>query len=248
VALSYIPQIPQFYWPQSGRRKPPLRPPGSSDSGGGLRGGWQSGRCDADEWRDAARIIVGERRQVVEGKPAEWGGPDDCSARVLVGWDRQFLHLAFQVADAGRGERRSAPWVYDGDACEVFLDLDPDRRLGNAGYTDRTCQILLGLPTAKTPTPTLIQGGRTMRVDIMKLRAATSARADGYDAEIAIPWTQLGVEPIPGLVLGFDIAIDDADPPQEGRKLQLAWAGDAKNCLSRARFGRLVLGGADTGK
>ena len=184
---------------------------------------------------------MGERRQIVDGSAAGWGGPDDCSAQVRLGWDQQHLYLACQVADDGRGERRSPPWVHDGDAVEVFLDLDPDRRLALTRYTDRTCQLLLGLPTALVPTPTLIQGGRTLRLDLAQIRAATATRPGGYDAELAIPWTLLGVKPVPGLVLGFDVAIDDADPPPAGRKLQLAWAGDAKNCLSRARFGRLVL-------
>ena len=44
-----------------------------------------------------------------------------------------------------------------------------------------------------------------------------------------------------GLVIGFDLAVDDEDTPGKGRKLQMVWAGTRTNFRDPRAYGQLLL-------
>jgi hypothetical protein len=52
----------------------------------------------------------------------------------------------------------------------------------------------------------------------------------GFSVEIGIPWSCLGIEPEPGLTIGFDIGVNDDDGGANGaeRDGQLRWNGDGE--------------------
>jgi hypothetical protein len=196
-----------------------------------------------EEWQDAATVAFTGWERVTEGDPAAWRGPADCSAVVYLKHDLENLYIAAQVADDSRGERRSPESAWDGDALEIFLDTAPDEGIAETTYSSRTYQLLLGLPTEKSPEPLLLKRSPIGKgMDLARIAHRCSTHEGGYDVEIAIPWQELdGLQPRKGLVLGFDVAIDDGDTEQAGRRIQLMWAGDSANCVSRKNFGRMIL-------
>jgi len=67
--------------------------------------------------------------------------------------------------------------------------------------------------------------------------------ATGYSAEVAIAWADLGVTPIEGGQIGFDILIGDNDVlPGTGVEYTLAWNGGLQDYDNTSSFGDLVFG------
>ncbi len=201
------------------------------------------GIINPDEWQDAASITVTGKERITEGDPASWQGSADCSAVVYLKYDTEKLYIAAKVSDDSRGERRSPESAWDSDALEIFLDAVPDENITEGTYSPHTHQLLFGLPTAKQPEPLLVKRSPLGKgMDLAHVTRLCSSREGGYDVEIAIPWKELdGFQLRQGAVIGFDMAIDDGDKEQAGRKIQLAWSGDGKNCVSRKNFGRLII-------
>lgn len=72
---------------------------------------------------------------------------------------------------------------------------------------------------------------------------AAAATAEGYEVELAIPWSGLGGPPAEGRVLGFDVANNDNDG---GRRVaQIVWAGTAFDWRDTAAFGDCLLGDSE---
>jgi hypothetical protein len=65
--------------------------------------------------------------------------------------------------------------------------------------------------------------------------------ATGYTAEVAIPFADLGVTPVEGGQMGFDILIGD-DDAGTGVEYKLAWNGGLQDYDNTSSFGSLVFG------
>jgi hypothetical protein len=74
----------------------------------------------------------------------------------------------------------------------------------------------------------------------------TSTTASGYDLEVAVPWSTLGLTPAAGLQLGFDVEVDinHSNPGTLGRTGQIAWSGSGGPYLDSSQDGTLTLVGA----
>ena len=70
---------------------------------------------------------------------------------------------------------------------------------------------------------------------------AVKAVTGGYSMEIAIPWKELMVKPVPDYTLGLDVAVDDWDGDGNGRKCQLVWKGTKSNFQRTSGWGRIIL-------
>ncbi len=201
------------------------------------------GLVNQDEWSDASMINIDNAGFIKDGDSARWKGPDDCSATFYLKHDAENLYVAAKVSDDSRGERRAKEWAWDADGVEIFIDTDPDADIAHETYTGHTYQILFGMPTSQYSEPILIRnsvGGKGL--DVTMLKCVSSSRNGGYDVEMAIPWKALdGCTPTTGHAIGFDAAIDDGDQGQEGRALQMIWAGDGDNCRNREKFGRMII-------
>lgn len=69
---------------------------------------------------------------------------------------------------------------------------------------------------------------------------------EGYAAEVALPWADLGVTPAEGGQIGFDIIINDDDNGTEV-DYSLAWNGDLSDYETTSNFGDLVFGNLSCG-
>lgn len=65
--------------------------------------------------------------------------------------------------------------------------------------------------------------------------------ADGYTAELGIPWSELGITPAEGANIGFDVLIGDGDLGT-GVDYIMSWNGTLQNYENKALFGDLVFG------
>jgi hypothetical protein len=150
-------------------------------------------------------------------------------------WDESNLYFLIQVKDATpcrNQQPEKALWNADG--IELFLSArDPDRG-GSMGFGD--VQILLGAGEESR----IFIDGRPEAAAACQSLVVKDVSGDGYVLEAAIPWSVLGTKPEKGLVLLFDVGIDNSDDGLV-RKQQLMWNGSAHNSGDRGAWGRARL-------
>ncbi|MBT3285738.1 MAG: family 14 glycosylhydrolase [Victivallales bacterium] len=182
--------------------------------------------ADLAEWRSAKWSRIGSGRKVL-GKTS---GDDDLSARFALGRHSGRLFLALDVRDDAVRNTQSDETLWQEDCLEVFFDLmeDGDQTGGRYGFDD--IQFFLAV------------GGRqhvqAKQVGMLsKFRAKRSAT--GYTLEAEFDLAKMGVVLEKGLLIGFDIAVDDADG-EPMREAQITWRGTAANHRDTRQFGRLL--------
>ena len=179
------------------------------------------------EWTGAPAIVL---------DPPSVGS--DNSATVRLAWDATNLYAAFSVTDASivvnQGGRDGELW--DGDSVELMVDtsVGASSSIGPSAF-----HLLINANGDLTDERGTTAGAwdRSWTSNATYRRVRTSA---GYDVEVALPWSSLGIAPCAGLRLGIDVASNDVDAAG-GTPKPADWAR-----LSRfaqpARWGIVTLG------
>lgn len=124
------------------------------------------------------------------------GNPDNTTQFGLL-WDADNLHIAVRVMDTRLSDGTGAG--AERDAIELFLDAYNDKQ---AEFNVQHRQFRVALDGQLFE-----RGGRVSGVKHGLLLVP-----GGYQLEISVPWTNLGITPIAGqTVIGLDIANDDSD-------------------------------------
>ena len=180
---------------------------------------------DLAEWGETAWTIVSASNPVA-GKT---DGEGDLQARFAVCRHQSSLFVAVRVRDDTVRNEQAVGKLWQEDCVELFLDLMLDAEDTGGEYGPDDLHIFLGANgtseiRSRMPHP--------------KMSLAVSRTAEGYDVEAALDLSGLGCRPVPGLVIGFDMAIDDADAGPE-REAQITWRGTAANWRDTRRWGAL---------
>lgn len=154
------------------------------------------------------------------------GTPDNTTTFGVL-WSDTHLHIAVRVLDAqlsnGTGTGN------DRDSVEIFLDAFNDKQ---AEFNQQHRQFRIcpdGLLTER--------GGRSSGVHHALLLVP-----GGYQVELSVPWTNLGITPVAGqTVIGLDVANNDADSPV-GRTRYSAFAFSDPADPRPSQFGSAILG------
>ncbi|MCH7725454.1 MAG: hypothetical protein IH991_03070 [Planctomycetes bacterium] len=181
------------------------------------------------------------RRPRIDGQINEGEWPEvetsinrEIQAKLQCGWDDNFLYLAYRVTGAG-------PWTNSGDdfrryfktggAVDIMIGADanahPKRKQPVAGDMRLLLTRAEGKPSAvlyraispdapadrgwSVSTPA---GGTTKFDEVIELRnvkMAYSGNDNFYMLEAAIPLKQLGIRPLPGLLLKMDWGVISTD-------------------------------------
>jgi uncharacterized protein YjdB len=141
-------------------------------------------------------------------------------------WDNTNLYIGAKVLDASLFA--DSPDAWNDDGIEVYIDAN-NNKLGSYDGADN--QIIKNFNKSTVSTKVAISG----------LQHAWAAISGGYSVEMAIPWSQLGINaPAAGTTIGFDLGYDDDDNGAD-RDGQAVWNGTVNNYASTAAFGSLVL-------
>ncbi len=135
---------------------------------------------------------------------------DDLSASWTALWDETNLYLQIAVTDETITDD-SADTI-DDDSIEIHIDGDNSKA---ENYNDDDYIFLLGTGTGATLQELL-------RNDVSGVDAEVTDTDTGYSAEIAIPWTKIGVTPTDSLKIALDIQIND-DDTGGARDSKIAW-------------------------
>jgi hypothetical protein len=164
-----------------------------------------------------AQTMDDQNRVLSESK---WKGTSDLSASIVLKREQNRLAFEIQVTDDKVMSAAEKSSIYEGDAVELFIDLQQSGQSDLSKVIQISCspdgrlwvpsdRQLPGLIINATPTPNgyLVTGGFT--IDTKRLSE-----------------------------IGFDVAIDDADDTS-GRKVQMVWVGNQDNFKNAGQFAKI---------
>lgn len=162
-----------------------------------------------DEWAD--HLQVGLVNEKVNG--------DDASGLAGLAWDERSLYLAFQIRDNQILNSRPTPKLYQQDSVEVFVSTEV--RDGDGGYGPNDHQIWLA-PASAEGRPLLVRVAERASGRLVEVAGAVFqvvAAKPGWTAEVAIPWSALGITAAAGGRIALDLRLNDADASHERWKV-----------------------------
>lgn len=212
--------------------------------------------------RPGARIAAPyvETAPVIDGELDEWNQEEygvnsvvygaarvssgaDLGGTVMVAWDEDNLYIAARVTDDTYAQGDTGRYLYLGDSLEVLLDtnLSADRLVRSLSPDDYQLGVSPGSPEAGQAVeaylwyPGSLEGGRSQVV----IDAVETA--NGYQAEIAIPWEVFRVSPDGGEQYGFAFSISDNDLTGQDVQQSMASTAPDRDFTDPTTWGTLTL-------
>jgi len=177
---------------------------------------------------------------VLDGSGSEWastpyavetailGTPDNqadlsCSAQIT--WDDNYLYVYGSVTDDVL-VNDSGTSVYEDDGFEIYLDGGNERA---SAYDANDHHLMF-----RVNDPNVVYWSNQQQLNPAGVDFSRVNTSAGYDIEVRIAWSFIGVTPFPGMDFGIDIHInDDDDGGVRDHKLSwLAWEDQAWNNAS----------------
>lgn len=140
-------------------------------------------------------------------------------------WDENNLYVAAKVVDKSLVFDQEA--VYNNDCIEIFLNPGNEKI---SMYMPNDKQLFIGYQ----------QGKKAAYQNAKKYELGWVDTDYGYTAEMAIPWSDLGITPAEGVKIGFDLSCDDNDGHGK-RDSVIMWSGTNENWHDTSNFGTLYL-------
>jgi hypothetical protein len=145
-------------------------------------------------------------------------------------WDENNLYLFIVVTDTYKINNAEAGAPWEGDCVEVFIDGNNSKGTAYDGQND-----LQYVFRYNGKSPFQVSLNRTEGVKFAQLDIAT-----GYIMEIKLPWKTLGITPVVGNLLGFEIQVGN-DNTGEGRQNKIGWWSAGDNAwVDPSTFGTLL--------
>lgn len=146
-----------------------------------------------------------------------WDGTMDVESLWRMGWDAQNLYLAVAVTDNVHVQTRETKFAYLGDSLELQFDTNRQANFG-PGVNSAHYQYVVspGNFADRAPGSFRFRGDAEGAMsDFIGSGAQVAAMqtAVGYTIEMAIPWSDLALQPAAGLVLGAAFSMNDLDTP-----------------------------------
>jgi hypothetical protein len=195
------------------------------------------GRFDEDAWSDAART-----ERFVDTMDGSQASPK-ASARIA--WDDAHLYFAFEVEDEELVSTMRArdAHLWEEDAVEVMVDHDGDERDYVELQVSPANQVFdTRFASRRAPAPF----GRLDYTSGLESAVALHGRIDdgasddGYDVEIAVPWSGLGSGAAPSAGDEWRIALYVLDKRSNGQ-LGVGWSAPLVGDFHElSRFGRVI--------
>lgn len=146
-----------------------------------------------------------------------WNGVLSITAVWWLGWDNDNLYLAVYVEDDKHVQTREPKFAYLGDSIELQFDTNVPGDYGpQVSPDDFQYVISPGDFASRAPSAFRFQGNNeNWPMDAPGTAARVAARQTnfGYTLEAAIPWRDMNVTAVPGMVLGVALSNNDIDNP-----------------------------------
>ncbi|MCK4324030.1 MAG: hypothetical protein KAW89_05830 [Armatimonadetes bacterium] len=182
---------------------------------------------DGEEWAGYPAIELGNADELVKWNmlAENWQGPEDLSAVVKVAWDEESLYLYALVRDDQARVMQPGAAIHEGDGVELFVGFSGPSDAQVYGQDD--FQIVLNAGSTAL-MPRIVVSGLSVRQEVgAQIAVVDTQRPAGYALEARLPLSSLGQPTLSvGQLLGFGVALNDADDPVLLRESKLDWASD----------------------
>jgi len=162
-----------------------------------------------EEWQSADTLRLDD--------PAVVSDPNQVKIYTL--WDARYLYIAYEVKDrylVGYQTRRDHRALYKDDMIEVLLD--PRKDAGQLWLEDDIvyhinvlCQVKDDRGTPQGISDATWQSDALFAVSYQGSLNFSNDRDVGFNVELAVPWSEIGLKPAPGVTLGINFAAGDAE-------------------------------------
>ena len=199
------------------------------------------------EWQKAMPAVVDVEEQLYDVFQGDWEDADDCSGIVYMMYDDEYIYVAGEFRDEELIAEATADTIWKNECVEIFFDpsdTDVEKVIGC------TIHYQFGFaPSGPNDDPQVWNwcnpDAAKKQQDCSSYVQVASVVSDpytGYTLEGSIEIDELDdlndiIEV--GTVIGFHIAIDDADVDGE-RDLQITWSSFEAH--DQLHFGDLVFG------
>jgi len=147
-----------------------------------------------------------------------WDGSDDVTAVWRLGWDAEHLYIGVAVSDDIHVQTQTGNQIFRGDSLDMQFDTDRAGDYGN-GLSPDDYQIILSPGSVNGLLASTFRFQGTLDGRILDaaggshVTVAAARSGEGYALEAAIPWSDLGIVPAAGLVIGLALNVNDNDGP-----------------------------------
>jgi len=189
-------------------------------------------------------------------------GDLDSSGTIVIGWDETNLYLGFRVKDEKYVQEATGKNIYQGDSVEILFDAvvagdfyyqgmsNDDYQIGvspgkggiglflggnKLAAVNPTGCTSCGTPEAYIWYPTFKAGATS------KIKIGVNEGGQGYQVELAIPWSLLGTTPYNGAHYGFALSISDNDKPGTVKQQSMVSNVPGRYFLDPTTWGDLYL-------
>lgn len=147
-------------------------------------------------------------------------------------WTNDYLYVHVSVIDQNLNNDSGNSWWED-DGVEIFIDADNSKA---TSYDNNDFQWGFLWNTTD-----VVEGGNNPTGSIVGVEFIIVETTNGYNLEVAIPWTTMTVSPEEGLIIGIDVAIND-DDDGDARDNKYSWnAIEDAGWQDPSYFGEAVL-------
>lgn len=181
-----------------------------------------------DEWAEVPPVAISHTRSIAS-EPEACATDADCSAALKTAWDVENLYVLIEVTDDVAID--DSVLLFQDDGVELYLDGGNEKA---ASYDSNDFQLAVTRGDEASPAMEAATG----------FTHASAATARGYLIEYTVPWSALGVTPMGGTVVGFDVAINDDDDGGDTRETQLVWNGNGEGWRDPRQLGEVALSAA----
>jgi len=199
------------------------------------------------EWKYAKPATVDVKEQMYSIFKGDWTGPADCSGVVYMMYDDKYIYVAGEFKDEKLIAQQTGSNIWKDECLEIFFD--PENILMAAADAHSVHYQFGFAPTGPAGQPQVWNwcnpnSAKAQQAcdSYVKLASVVSNPYTGYTLEGSIEIAQLdklkGLIK-PGAVIGYHIAIDDADVDSE-RDLQITWS--SAEAHDQLHFGDLIFG------
>jgi hypothetical protein len=163
---------------------------------------------DLSDWSQsvytANTVIYGGEHHVSEA---------DLSATVMAGWDANYLYIGARVKDDAYVQISNGRYLYKGDSIEVMLDknISGDYYYDVLSPDDYQLGVSPGNPNIGNHPEAYLWYPVAIRGWVPQVQVAVIGTGDGYQVELAIPWSMYNVIPYSGQHFGFAFSVSDND-------------------------------------
>jgi len=155
-------------------------------------------------------------------------GDADVSASVRSQWDDQNLYFLVQVLDDALVSDSQLANLWEDDSVELYLDGLSERA---TSYDANDFQFIVRIDNA-------FSGAFSSQA--LGVVHAVAMQNGGYTVEYAVPFSLLGSQASAGVVVGYDVGVND-DDNGAARDAQIMLHGDGNGWRDPSVFGRLRL-------